>query len=193
MRTFASTAIGLCFLVALAGFGFGAAGDQDLVNERLPSPSLDEVMAEGKEAFAGTCAACHRLEGQGMPGIFPPLAGSGAVDSLAHVDLVKKFGHRTAAEPVDLYTEVVRAASASGTAVEVSSAGLRKPVTEIYPAPAFLRMFYEAGVPVTLASDAHAPGDAGWGHTEVVAAARAAGYEERLGFSLRASKHVPLA
>lgn len=30
----------------------------------------------GKPVFASTCAACHQLNGQGVPGAFPPLAGS---------------------------------------------------------------------------------------------------------------------
>jgi mono/diheme cytochrome c family protein len=31
----------------------------------------------GKEVFANICAACHQANGQGVPGAFPPLAGSG--------------------------------------------------------------------------------------------------------------------
>ncbi len=49
----------------------------------------------------------------------------------------------------------------SGIAVEVSTAGLRKPAREIYPAPAFLEMCVEAGAPVALSSDAHRPEDVG--------------------------------
>ncbi|MFQ5948193.1 MAG: histidinol-phosphatase HisJ family protein [Acidimicrobiia bacterium] len=120
------------------------------------------------------------------------LAASGTVDVLAHVDVVKKFGHRPGQEPIDLYEKVVRAAAASGTAVEVSSAGLSKPVAEVYPAPAFLRMFRDADVPITLASDAHRPHEAGWGHDEVVRAARAAGYTHRLRFHARQRETVPL-
>jgi histidinol-phosphatase (PHP family) len=120
------------------------------------------------------------------------LAGSGAVDVLAHVDVVKKYGHRPAEERMDLYRRVVDAAVASGTAVEVSSQGLRNPAAEVYPAPAFLAMFAEAGVPITLASDAHLPEAAGWGHAEVVAAARAAGYTHRLRFDRRRPSEVPL-
>ncbi len=69
------------------------------------------------------------------------LAASGAVDVLAHVDVVKRFGHVPAEVPTDLYAEVVEAAANSGTAVEVSSAGLRKPIAEIFPTPSLLRMF----------------------------------------------------
>ena len=55
----------------------------------------------------------------------------------------------------------VEAIAESGIAVEVSTAGLRKPVGEIYPAPAFLEMCLEAGAPVALSSDAHRPEDVG--------------------------------
>lgn len=120
------------------------------------------------------------------------LAGSGAVDVLAHADVVKKYGHRPVRERTDLYARVVEAAAASGTAVEVSSAGLRRPAAEIYPAPRLLEMFHAAGVPITLASDAHSPDQAAWGHDEVVAAARAAGYSQRLQFRRRARSFVPL-
>ena len=48
-----------------------------------------------------------------------------------------------------------------GVAVEVSTAGLRKPVGELYPSRAFLEMALDAGCPIALSSDAHAPGDLG--------------------------------
>ncbi len=120
------------------------------------------------------------------------LARSGTVDVLAHVDVCKKAGIRPDEEPFDLYREVVKAAAESGTAVEVSSQGLRNPAEEVYPAPAFLAEFHTAGVPITLASDAHVPEQAAWGHDEVVAAARAAGYETRLAFDARVGSEVPL-
>lgn len=120
------------------------------------------------------------------------LAASGAVDVLAHVDLPKKYGHRLPGEPLHHYEAVVAAAVASGTAVEVSSQGLRNPAAEVYPSPRFLRMFFEAGVPITLASDGHFPEEAAWGHDAVVAAARAAGYDARLQFRQRTGRLVPL-
>jgi nitrite reductase (NO-forming) len=30
----------------------------------------------GESLFAGTCATCHQPDGKGLPGVFPPLAGS---------------------------------------------------------------------------------------------------------------------
>ncbi len=120
------------------------------------------------------------------------LAASGAVDVLAHVDVVKKYGYRPDADPTPWFRAVVAAARQSGTAVEVSSQGLRNQAQEVYPAPDFLRLFCEAGVGITLASDAHVPTEAGWGHAQVVAAARAAGYSHRLRFAERHPSSVPL-
>ena len=120
------------------------------------------------------------------------LAASGTVDVLAHVDVCKKYGYRPEREPIDVYAAVVEAAARSGTAVEVSSQGLRNPAGEVYPSPTLLRMFHDAGVPVTLASDGHTPDQAAWGHDEVVDAARAAGYVSRLSFDRRRSRPVPL-
>jgi histidinol-phosphatase (PHP family) len=113
------------------------------------------------------------------------LAASGAFDVIAHVDVVKIFGDVLADQPADLYEPVVTAAAATGTAVEVSSAGLRKPVGEIYPAPRFLEMFHDAGVAITLASDAHRAEECGSGAADVIDAARAAGYREYLEFTER--------
>lgn len=120
------------------------------------------------------------------------LAASGAVDVLAHVDVVKKLGYRLGELPIDLYAKVVAAAAASGTAVEVSTAGLWQPAAELYPHQHFLQMFFDAGVTITLASDAHSPEECGRGRDQAIAAARRAGYRERLRFRQRVGELVPL-
>lgn len=120
------------------------------------------------------------------------LAASGAVDVLAHVDVVKKQGHHLPEPPVDLYRPVVEAAAATGTAVEVSTAGLHQPAGELYPHPTFLRMFREAGVEITLASDAHRPEDAARDRALAVAAAKEAGYHRRVTFEQRRRRFRPL-
>lgn len=120
------------------------------------------------------------------------LARSGKVDVLAHVDVCKKLGRRPEREPLDLYRRVVEAAAASGTAVEVSSQGLRYPAQEVYPSPVFLELFHRAGVGITLGSDGHRPEEAGWGYEHVVAAARQAGYTEHHRFDERKARLVDL-
>lgn len=45
----------------------------------LPEGKLNNVkdlIAVGKSIYTSTCAACHQLEGQGIPKVFPPLAKS---------------------------------------------------------------------------------------------------------------------
>ncbi|MDI1464557.1 histidinol-phosphatase [Catellatospora sp. KI3] len=122
------------------------------------------------------------------------LAEAGVVQVLGHADVVKKFGHRCEQEPVDLYERLVAAAVRGGVAVEVNSAGLRKRIAEPYPAPTLLRMCHEAGVPITLASDAHEPHEAADRFDEIIRYARAAGYRERLAFDTGgASRLVPLS
>jgi histidinol-phosphatase (PHP family) len=105
-------------------------------------------------------------------------AGSGLFDILAHPDLVKYWGPtrptRPGGRPLpegDLrryYELAMEGIAQSGIAVEVSTAGLRKPAGELYPAPAFLQMCLEAGAPVALSSDAHRPEDIGSGYEEAL-------------------------
>ena len=87
-------------------------------------------------------------------------AASGLFDVLAHPDLVKVWGGGVPQPDGDLrrfYEMAMDGIAESDVAIEVSTAGLRKPVGEIYPAAAFLEMCLEAGRPVALSSDAHLP------------------------------------
>jgi histidinol-phosphatase (PHP family) len=89
-------------------------------------------------------------------------ARSGLFDVIAHPDLVKMWGGerpRPDGDPRRYYEPAVEAFAEAGVAVEVSTAGWRKPVGEIYPAPAYLEMVVEAGCPIALSSDAHVPDD----------------------------------
>ena len=120
------------------------------------------------------------------------LALSGSVDVLAHVDRVKFLGLRPEAEPIHLYRQLVESAQRSGVAIEVSSAGLRHPVAEIYPGPRLLEMCHTAGLDITLASDGHRPEQAGGGHDQVVVAARSAGYGHTARFRARRRRLEPI-
>lgn len=117
-------------------------------------------------------------------------AGSRLFDVLTHLDLPKKFGHRPSAPFGGRQNEVVAAVAASGCAVELSSAGRRRPVGEDYPALPVLRELASAGVPFVLSSDAHAPAEVGFGFAELVANARAAGVGQALVFRRRRGKPV---
>jgi len=45
--------------------------------------SKEDQIAAGKQLFTGTCSVCHQANGEGLPGVFPPLAKS---DYLAKQD-----------------------------------------------------------------------------------------------------------
>ena len=115
-------------------------------------------------------------------------AGSGLFDSLSHPDLVKIFGHR--AEGFD-YSEIADAIADAGVAVEVSTAGLRKPVGELYPHPELLAACRERGVPVTTGSDAHVPSIVGHEFDRARELLRAAGYETVTVFERRQGRQEP--
>lgn len=110
---------------------------------------------------------------------------SGLFDFVAHPDLAKKFGFRPPGDLRRYYEPTIAAAVASGTAFEVSTAGLHKPVGELYPSADFLTMAHAAGVPVLINSDAHAPEEVGRDFDLAVAAVRAAGYAETARFTGR--------
>jgi histidinol-phosphatase (PHP family) len=105
-------------------------------------------------------------------------ARSGMFDILAHPDLVKVWGSGAPLPDRDLrfyYELAMDGIAESDVAIEVSTAGLRKPVGEIYPAPAFLEMCLEAGRPVALSSDAHTPNDLAYRYDDALE------YLDRLG------------
>jgi histidinol-phosphatase (PHP family) len=113
-------------------------------------------------------------------------------DVLTHFDLPKKHGHRPAAPREAAEDEAIAAARESGCAVEISSAGLRKPVAEAYPEPRLLRKILAAGIPITFSSDAHAPAEVGWGYEKTLAVAREAGATEFVTFEKRRKRRHPL-
>jgi histidinol-phosphatase (PHP family) len=109
------------------------------------------------------------------------LAASGQVDALSHPDLAKIFGLRPKG-PLD-YPQL------DGVALEISTAGLHKPVGELYPDLEFLT---SARLPITLASDAHVPANVGRDFDRALELARAAGYETVTVFDGRRARQEPL-
>jgi histidinol-phosphatase (PHP family) len=123
---------------------------------------------------------------------FCQAARSGLYDSMSHPDLAKVFGHRPDPEPLDLYAEMAQAAAEGGVCIEVSTAGYRRALGELYPAPRLLAMFREHGVPATMGSDAHAPAGVGRDFPRAVSELRAAGYDSITLFERRRRRQVAL-
>jgi histidinol-phosphatase (PHP family) len=122
-------------------------------------------------------------------------ARSGLFDILAHPDLVKVWGHERPLPEGDLrryYELAMDGIAESGIAVEVSTAGLRKPVKEIYPAAAFLQMALETGAPVALSSDAHRPQDIGADYADALELLERIGVRELSVFEHRERRLEPI-
>jgi histidinol-phosphatase (PHP family) len=83
------------------------------------------------------------------------IAGSGLVDCLAHLDLIKIHGHRPTLPVAGLVAEALDFIAARGLTIELSTAGWRKPVNELYPSDEIIRLAIEKGIRFTTASDAH--------------------------------------
>ena len=66
-------ALGATATLALAG---GVHAQQVHQAEVAGSASLETRIASGKQVYETVCMACHQADGKGMPGAFPPLAGS---------------------------------------------------------------------------------------------------------------------
>jgi histidinol-phosphatase (PHP family) len=120
-------------------------------------------------------------------------AMSGLYDVMAHPDLPKVFGDRPlGGVPQREYEETADAFAAAGVACEISSAGLRKPVRELYPAPAFLQACFDRGVPITLAADGHRPQDVGLDLEHAARLATEVGYRTVTAFRGREPRQEPL-
>lgn len=122
------------------------------------------------------------------------LAESKLFDIIGHLDLIKIFNYK----PTDLaflerqFDRAVKALAASDICIEISTAGLRKPIGEIYPEPLLLKKCFEAGISIVLSSDAHQPDHVGFEYNKSLALAREIGYNEIQVFSRRKREAYPL-
>ena len=99
-------------------------------------------------------------------------------DIIAHPDLIKKYGFRPNVELDDVYAKTIDVIKESGAAIEINSAGLRKPAKEIYPSQDFINICFTRGVPVVTGSDAHSPDDVGRDFDKLVESLKTAGYTD---------------
>jgi histidinol-phosphatase (PHP family) len=123
------------------------------------------------------------------------LVRSGLFDVVSHPDLVKIWGEdrpRPRRDPRFHYEPLVEAVAETDIAVEVSTAGLRKPVGEIYPAPALAEMLVEAGAAFALSSDAHAPDQVGFAYDEALELLADLGIDEICVFDHRQRRLEPV-
>jgi histidinol-phosphatase (PHP family) len=200
-----------CEFVRGAGLKLGVEcdfvpGAEGRTAELLDARDFDYVV--GSVHFVGEAAVDHPgwdiWEGRGDPdevwrryfAALAECARCGLFDILAHPDLVKVWGRGRPSpegDPRSFYEPAVEAIAASGIAVEVSTAGLRKPVGELYPSRAFAEMCVEAGAVFALSSDAHLPEHVGFGYERAVGFLDDIGVAEICVFEGRERRLEPLS
>lgn len=107
--------------------------------------------------------------------ILEQLIESQCVDIIGHADVIKVFGFKAPEVAKGWYERLTPKIKRSGMAVEVSTAGWRKPVKEIYPAPEWIPLLIAENVPLVLSSDAHRPEDIGAYYPQALDLLRALG------------------
>ena len=83
------------------------------------------------------------------------IAATGLVDCLSHLDLIKIHGHRPCGDVRSIINETLDFIRSRDLAIELSTAGWRKPVDELYPSDRIIKLAIEKGISFPTASDAH--------------------------------------
>jgi len=120
-------------------------------------------------------------------------ARSGLFDVIGHLDLIKKYNFKPDADITPLVKGAVAAIEEAGMCIEINTAGLRKPVGEMYPGEEILTLCRETGVPVTLGSDAHSPEQVGMDFDKAIEVATRAGYDRIVTFTNRKRGYISLS
>lgn len=116
------------------------------------------------------------------------MAQSGLVNIAAHPDIIKLFTIDifrkwvVRPESLSLIADALIAIRDNGMAMEVSSAGLRKPCREIYPGPEIMKLASDLKVPISFGSDAHCRNTPAYGFEQLASYASSYGYTRSLLF-----------
>jgi histidinol-phosphatase (PHP family) len=112
-------------------------------------------------------------------------ANTGLFEIIGHADLPKKFNIRPKQDCTPVFQRFLDVVQKKNIAIELNTAGLRKDCREIYPSRPFLQLAKERNIPITFASDAHAPTEVGSAFAEAIALAQSVGYTHSCRFQRR--------
>ncbi len=113
------------------------------------------------------------------------MAKSGKFDVVGHLDLIKVFKFMPTKDVRLLAKDSLQAIKDAHMVLEINTAGLRKPVGEMYPSRELLEEAYSMDIPITFSSDAHAVEQVGYGYDLATALARDIGYTQAVTFKGR--------
>lgn len=114
------------------------------------------------QMFDSVPAGASQFEGSNIDNLYADyfrrvreMAATGLVDCLSHLDLIKIHGHRPSSDIDEIVSETLDFIRSRDLAIELSTAGWRKPVNELYPGDRIIELAIEKGISFTTASDAH--------------------------------------
>jgi len=113
------------------------------------------------------------------------MAKSGRFDIVGHLDLIKVFKFMPKKEIKMLAKNALKAIKKSNMVLEINTAGLRKPIGELYPSKVLLEEAYALDIPITFSSDAHAVEHIGAGYDLAISMAHDVGYTQAVTFKER--------
>jgi len=113
------------------------------------------------------------------------MARSGKFDIVGHLDLIKVFKFMPKTDTRLLAKDALQAIKKSNMVLELNTAGLRKPIGELYPSRALLEAAYELEIPITFSSDAHTVEQIGAGYALATTLAKDIGYTKAVTFQGR--------
>ena len=118
----------------------------------------------------------------------------GGIDCLAHLDLIKIHGvWKPEGGLVPYFRPLLERIRREGLAIEISTAGWRKPVGEQYPHVDLLRAAKDLGIPFTLASDAHSYAQLGEYYDRLETIVQEFGIKEVASYEKHMRTMIPIA
>ncbi len=124
-------------------------------------------------------------------------AQSGLFQVMAHVDYIKKCWGHFGGKPKNWdqrFRKTAQVFKESGVVVELNTRGWIQPaVGDAYPSRDMLNTLFEAGVPITIGSDAHSMERVGDGVERGMGVLHEIGYRELTLFRNRVARIIPLA
>lgn len=74
--TLATVLFGAGYLLVSESFGLSSLGDRRTLADLSGTAATAGRSLDGRQIYVANCLACHQANGKGLPGVFPPLAGS---------------------------------------------------------------------------------------------------------------------
>jgi histidinol-phosphatase (PHP family) len=117
----------------------------------------------------------------------------GGIDCLAHLDLIKIHGvWKPEGGLLPFFEPILQRIKRENLAIEISTAGWRKPVNEQYPHLDLIRAAQRIGIPFTLASDAHSHAQLAEHYDRLEALLREVGIGEVASYEKHRRRMIPL-